>query len=231
MTNTRYDNQDDFRDVLDIIYGMTTYKGWISISETVKKVICDMHWGESVHLKRPKFGIDFEIICFNETEKEKITEFNPLLANSKRPDCINKTSYLFWSNPEIDMTKIWNSMLIRSGTTIAYYVGYKGVVSIEVRGNINFTYTSKNEPDIHHAYVDPSQYTNDVTKTLNGYAVEPDLPGDVDIEDGNWFEIFFTPYDKNGYLRSDYSHSDTEPEGCSPEELFDIMKEYYDCPL
>ena len=232
ITNALYDTQNDRYDILDIIEGLCDEKSSNTVKTIAETAISNMTFGDKVSLKLKHMSIDLEIICFDETKTDDKSDsaFDPLLVNSKRPDCIGKDSYVYWVNPKYDMKEIRNSMLIRPNETIAYYIGYNGVVSIEVRGNINFTYTPNDMPDMHYKYVDPSQYTDDVIKAINNYPEEHKMPGSLNIEEDNWFEMFYTPYDENGNLRSDYTHCDVEPECCTLQELVDIMKEYYDSP-
>ena len=96
----------------------------------------------------------------------------------------------FWVNPDIDMTKIPDSLLLRSGQEIASLKKDGFLAVLEVRGEILIEWT---EEDGHVKECrDPSEYPDELKQLIVNAKSAADLYSDprVNLRNNNWFEAF-----------------------------------------
>lgn len=98
----------------------------------------------------------------------------------------------FWINPDVDLTKIKDSMQIDSGTTIATCHMKDFYAYIEVRGDVMvfFNPNTNEEPTQGEYYTKPSEFPQEL-KDLIAKDETWYLDKRVELVRNNWFELFW----------------------------------------
>lgn len=143
----------------------------------------------------------------------------------------------FWLNPDIDMTKIKDSMQIDSGTTIATLKTKNHFISLEVRGEVKvfFNPDKNGEPTDGDYYTSPSEFPQElkdlIAENTEIYRKDEDTKGiehtwslddRVYISENNWFEIFREEDEDDPVPNADI----VDAEGLTPEEILNLMLEW-----
>lgn len=89
----------------------------------------------------------------------------------------------FWVNPEIDLTKISDSMQLDSNQEIAALSDGKYRVSLEVRGDAHVFFNG--------VYYDAPSVFPDELKTLIAERQDWYEDARVEVCENNWFEVFY----------------------------------------
>lgn len=143
----------------------------------------------------------------------------------------------FYLNPDIDMTKIKDSMQIDSGTTIAILKTKNHFISLEVRGEVKvfFNPDKSGEPTDGDYYTSPSEFPQElkdlIAENTEIYRKDGDTKGiehtwslddRVYISENNWFEIF-----KGKNATDPVPNADVvDAEGLTPGEILSLMLEW-----
>ena len=140
----------------------------------------------------------------------------------------------FWLNPDIDMTKIVDSMQIDSETTIATLKTSKHFLSLEVRGDVKifFNPDKNGEPEAGDCYRYPSEFPQGLKDLISGKETIFRKDGDtkgiehawalddrVYMDMNNWFELFIGEDENDSTPFS----TTVDIEGYTPEQIFKLM--------
>lgn len=130
----------------------------------------------------------------------------------------------FWANPDIDMTKIKDSMQIDSGTQIASVKIPGAYAVIEVRGEVKIWYNEKewfSSSNPGDCYRYPSEFPESLKNLI---VTDRDWYSDphIFVDNNNWFEIFIGVDENDPIPNSDV----IDIEGASNEDLHRILATY-----
>lgn len=132
----------------------------------------------------------------------------------------------FYLNPDVDMTKVVDSMQIDSGTVIAVLEKDGHKASLEVRGEVKVWWNEHGEPCEGECYKYPSEFPEKLKRLIADVYTSDEGHWTLDprlyISENNWFEVFVTG-PENEHVPDAYV---VDVEGSTEEEIRNLLDDY-----
>ena len=129
----------------------------------------------------------------------------------------------FWINPDIDLTKITDSMQIDSGTTLAtcYKNGFYAYLKVVGGVKVFFNPIINEEPTLGDCYRAPSEFPQELKDLI---AKNPHWFQDerLEIAENNWFELFWCQTPDDAHVSSEC----VDIEGDTQSEIMSLFMEF-----